>query len=223
VPRSRRTPLPPSLAGKTEDENENASHHPGAEGVPTVTLTADRDGEDHSEGEEDETAKHSVSVRFALWLNGSFRALVLQPTREIKGFASVAVIIISMVLAAKASASLPERARSVSSIVLSSGGSLLVVDYFRDKLAERVRDCLLVVMTLVVGTFSYARFNRLHPWLVHLLVASVCGALVVFGYEIARRLHKWPKAPRIDISDRAIIVFGCWLIAIAAVLAINPL
>lgn len=221
--RSRRAPFTPGFAGKDEEEDENTSHHPGAEEVPAVALSADGDGEDHREKEEENAAEHSKSVRLPRPTGASFSAPVLKPTRDIKAFASVIAAIIVMVLAAKASASLSERTRTVFSIVLGSMGSLLVVDYLRDKLASQMRYCVLGVMAFILGSFSYLHLNGLHPRVVHLLVASLCGSSVVFGYEGAQRLHKWPKGTRKVVSDDALIAFGCWLIAIAAVMAISPL
>jgi hypothetical protein len=224
--RSRRAPLAPGVAGKADDESEKESHHPVAEEVPAVILGADGNVvRDHKKDEED-GREHPKTMRLTWGRSVRFRTLAAwPPTKEFKATASVLGTIGVGLVVAIVSASFSGRARTVSSIVFACVGSLLVVDYFRDKFVSQVRYIVLGTTAFIVGWVAYPPLNGIHLQVVHVLAASICGGSVVIGYECVKRRRRdkrTEKAEKENSSDK-LISLGCALIAVAAVIAISPL
>jgi hypothetical protein len=221
---SSRAPFSPSLAWKADGETKKESHHPEAKEVPAVILGADGNVYEHHEQDEEGGSEHPMTMRPNRWKGARFRTLaVWPPTEEFKGTASVLAVIGAGLAVAMISASFSERARTASSIVLGCVGSLLVVDYFRDKLVSQIRYIVLGTAAFIVGWIAYSPLNGIHLEVVHVLVASICGGSVVIGYECVKRLRQRVKTTGRKVSNDVLISIGCALIAVAAVIAISPL
>ena len=189
-----------------------------------MILGADGSVDAHHEQDEEGGSKHSKTMRPSRWKSERFRIIaVWPPTEDLKGTASVLAVIGAGLAVAIISASFSERARTASSIVLGCVGSLLVVDYFRDKLASQIRYIVLGTAAFIVGWVSYPPLNGIHLEVVHVLVASICGGSVVVGYECVKRRRQPAKTTERASPSDALVSLGCVFIAVAAVIAISPL
>ncbi len=189
-----------------------------------MILDADGNVEDHHEEDKETCSEHLKTMRLAWGRGVRFRTLAAwPPTEEFKATVSILFIILTGLLVAIVSASLSERARTVSSIVLGCVGSLLVVDYFRDKLVSQIRYIVLGTAAFIVGWVAYPPLNGIHLEVVHILAASTCGGSVVIGYEYVKRRRQPAKTTERASPSDALVSLGCVFIAVAAVIAISPL
>lgn len=178
----------------------------------------------HYEQDEEGGREHSRTMRLSRRKDARFRYLaVWPPTKEFKATASVLAVIGAGFAVALISASFSERTRTVFSIVLGCVGSLLVVDYFRDKFVSQVGYIVLGTTAFIVGYVSYPPLKFIHPWVVHLLAASICGTSILVIYDYVKRHCQPVKTTTRAISSDALISLGCALIAVAAVMAVSPL
>jgi hypothetical protein len=225
VSKSRRAPLTPSLAGKRDSENNESQKKkddPSTEERPSVILSANGNKDEHQQKDK-EGGRHFITMRLSRWTSDRFRLLWRLLTKDFIGTATVLVIIVAGIILANIAASFSARVHTVSSIVLGCVGSLLVVDYFRERLVSQFQYIVLATTATLVGCVSYAHLNGLHPGILHLVVATLCGSIVVVGYECVQRLHESPKRKPREISSDVLVWLGCLFIAGAAVIAISPL
>jgi multisubunit Na+/H+ antiporter MnhB subunit len=175
----------------------------------------------------------------------AFRQLMLEPTDDFRGTLNVLIAIFIGLGVAWMAGHVSEEVRTGASALFGAAGSLLVVNEFRARLKTQLKYWLLVALVLAIAWLSYPAFSFLRSKFWQSFAAVVCGWLILLVFEFWQRRRAPAEEPAHEPSDEpaeepaeepsdepeqashrpndALVSFGCVLIALGTVIAINPL